>query len=192
MMSPLESLKTNLLESIKAKEALLADEVQCLLFEKAVQLVVDVYRKGGRLYIAGNGGSAAMASHCAVDFTKNAKIRCVNFNEADLITCFANDYGYESCFQKALEFYADPGDVAVFISSSGKSPNILKAADYARSKNFTVVTLSGFSADNPLASKGEINLCVDSRAYNIIEMVHHVWLLTVCDLIIGKAEYPAS
>lgn len=173
------------------REALLATDVSLQLIQLK-ELFIKTHRKGKKVIFVGNGGSAAMASHCAVDFTKNAKIRCVNFNEADLITCFANDYGYESCFQKALEFYADPGDVVVLISSSGKSPNILKAADYARSKNFTAVTLSGFSSDNPLASKGDINLCVASRAYNIIEMVHHIWLLTVCDLIIGRAEYPAS
>lgn len=144
-----------------------------------------------KVIFIGNGGSAAMASHCAVDFTKNAGVRCVNFNEADLITCFANDFGYELCFQKALEFYADPGDVVVLISSSGRSPNILRAAEYARSKNLFLVTFTGFSSDNPLASIGQLNFCVQSRAYNVIEMTHHIWLLAVCDLIIEKAEYPA-
>ena len=133
-----------------------------------------------------------MASHCAVDFTKNAGIRCVNFNEADLITCFANDFGYELCFQKALEFYADPGDVVVLISCSGRSPNIVNAAKYAKEKGFLVVTFSGFSSDNPLCAEGDLNFCVQSRAYNIIEMTHQMWLLAVCDLIIGKAEYAAS
>lgn len=158
--------------------------------------VKDLFRKthkaGKKVFFVGNGGSAAMASHAAVDFTKNAGIRCVNFNEADLITCLANDYGYESCFQKALEFYADEGDAVVLVSSSGRSPNILKAADYAVKRGLPLVTLTGFSEDNPLASKGQINLRVDSRAYNIIEMTHQIWLLAVCDLIIGKAEYPAS
>src|SRR3990167_6460969 len=84
--------------------------------------------EGKKVIFIGNGGSAAMASHCAVDFTKNAGIRCVNFNEADLITCFANDYGYALWLQKALEFYADDGDMVVLISSSGQSPNIVNAA----------------------------------------------------------------
>ena len=149
------------------------------------------HRAGKKNIFIGNGGSAAMASHCAVDFTKNAGVRCVNFNEADLITCFANDFGYEACFQKALEFYADPGDVVVLVSSSGRSPNILCAAEYARSKNLFLATFTGFSLDNPLASLGQLNFCVPSRAYNVIEMTHHIWLLAVCDMIIGKAEYPA-
>lgn len=147
---------------------------------------------GKKVIFIGNGGSAAMASHCAVDFTKNAGIRCINFNEADLITCFANDFGYNDVFAKTIEHYADPGDVVVLISSSGRSPNILAAADYARSRGYTLVTFSGFSTDNPLYAKGDIRFCVPSRAYNIIEMTHHIWLLAVCDLIIGKAEYPAK
>ena len=61
-----------------------------------------------KIMIFGNGGSAAIASHVSVDLTKNAKIRCVNYNEADLITCFANDYGYENWVKQALKFLNDP------------------------------------------------------------------------------------
>lgn len=163
--------------------------------EKLVELkaLFQTTQKNGRKVIfVGNGGSAAIAGHCAVDFTKNARIRCVNFNRSDLLTCFANDFGYENVFQKALEFYADPGDVVVCISSSGRSPNILKAARYCVEQGLCLVTLTGFSADNPLAAMGKINLCVESRAYNIIENTHQIWLLAICDLIIGKAEYPVS
>lgn len=153
---------------------------------------VSAHQAGKKVIFIGNGGSAAMASHCAVDITKNAHVRCVNFNEADLITCFANDFGYDHCYAKALEFYADDGDVVVLISCSGKSPNILRAAEYVRKRGLFLATFTGFSLDTPLSSFGQLNFCVNSRAYNIIEMTHHVWLLAICDLIIGKAEYPAS
>jgi D-sedoheptulose 7-phosphate isomerase len=155
-------------------------------------LLEEMQAQGKKAIFAGNGGSAAIASHCAVDFTKNAGVRCINFNEADLITCFANDYGYERWLEKALEFYADGGDVVILISSSGKSPNIVNAAKHARSKRLAVVTFTGFLEDNPLRKVGDLNFWVDSRAYNIIEMTHQIWLLAVCDLIIGEAEYPAS
>lgn len=173
------------------RQSLLATDVRESLL-RLKELFLKTHRQGKKVIFIGNGGSAAMASHCAVDFTKNAKVRCVNFNEADLLTCLANDYGYESCFQKALELYADDGDLVVLISSSGHSANILKAADYALARGLFLVTLTGFGSDNPLAAKGELNLCVPSRAYNIIENTHQIWLLAVCDLIIGKAEYPAS
>lgn len=173
------------------RRALLTGDVR----EKLIQLkehFLKSHQAGKKIIFIGNGGSAALASHCAVDITKNAGVRCMNFNEADLITCFSNDFGYEKCFQKALEFYADPGDVIVLVSSSGRSSNILNAAEYARSKELFTVTFTGFSSDNPLASLGQLNFCVPSRAYNVIEMTHHIWILAVCDLIIGKAEYSAS
>ena len=147
---------------------------------------------GNKVIVAGNGGSAATASHCAVDLTKNAGIRAVNFNEADLITCFANDYGYEQWLQKALEFYADKGDLVILISSSGQSANIVRAGQYAVARGLRLATFTGFRPDNPLRALGELNFWVDSLSYNVVEMTHQIWLLSACDLIIGKAEYPAK
>lgn len=155
-------------------------------------LLLAVRRDGKKAILAGNGGSAAIASHCSVDFTKNAGIRCVNFNEADLITCFANDYGYEWWLEKALEFYADDGDIVILVSSSGRSANMCRAAEYAVGRRLTVVTFTGFDETNPLRKLGSLNFWVDSRAYNVVEMTHQIWLLAICDLIIGSAEYPAS
>ena len=146
---------------------------------------------GNKVLIAGNGGSAAMASHVSVDLTKQAGIRTVNFNEADLITCFANDYGYENWVAKAIEFYGDEGDVAILISSSGKSPNMINAAVQAKSMKIPIITLTGFKQDNPLRQFSELDFWVDSRAYNVIENTHQIWLLMVCDLILGKIEYSA-
>ena len=141
--------------------------------------------KGRKIIVAGNGGSAAMASHVAVDLTKAAGLRAVNFNEADLITCFGNDYGYEHWMARAIDFYADPGDVAVFISSSGKSPNVINGARRAVERGLTVVTLSGFDATNPLRSVGQVNLWVNSRNYNVVEITHQSWLLSAVDRIAG-------
>ena len=146
-----------------------------------------------KVIFCGNGGSAAMASHCAVDLTKNAKIRSVNLNEADLITCFANDYGYERWIEKAIDFYADEKDALILISSSGKSSNMINACKAAKNKNMSkIITLTGHNKDNPLSKLGDINLWIDSKAYNFVENTHQIWLLTIVDLIIGKREYPAS
>ena len=82
--------------------------------------------------IFGNGGSAAIASHFSVDLTKNAKVRCTNYNESDLITCFSNDYGYEMWVEKAIELYGDEGDSVILISSSGESKNMTNAAKYVK------------------------------------------------------------
>ena len=155
-------------------------------------LLKAVNTKGNKILIFGNGGSAAIASHFSVDVTKNAGLRCVNFNEADLITCFANDYGFEHWVEKAVDFYGDKGDLLIVISSSGSSENMLNGVKAARNGNFkAVVTFSGFSKDNPLRQLGDINLWVDSRAYNFVENIHQVWLLAMVDLIIGSREYSA-
>ena len=155
-------------------------------------LLLEVKNNNKKVLIFGNGGSAAIASHFSVDITKNAKIRCLNFNEADLITCFANDYGFEHWVEKAIDFYGDDGDLLILISSSGQSENMLNGVKAARNANFkSVVTLSGFAKDNPLSQLGDINLWLDSRAYNFVESVHQIWLLTIVDLIIGSREYSA-
>ena len=149
-------------------------------------LAQNVHLENRKIIVVGNGGSAAMASHVTVDFTKGAGIRAVNFNEADLLTCFANDYGYEFWVAKALEFYADSGDLAILISSSGQSPNMLNGAKQAKEMNLTTITLSGFRSDNLLKTLGDVNLWVDSTSYNIVEMTHHVWLLAIIDYLIDQ------
>ena len=158
---------------------------------KMKQKLLEIKGNGKKVIIAGNGGSAAMASHVAVDFTKQGGIRTVNFNEADLITCFANDYGYEHWVEKAIEFYGDEGDAVILISSSGSSKNMINAAQTARKLGISVITFTGFTPENSLKQKGDLNFWVDSKAYNIVENTHQIWLLIVCDLIIGKVEYSA-
>lgn len=153
--------------------------------------LIEIKKQNKKIIFAGNGGSAAIASHCSVDFTKQAKIRAINFNEADLITCYANDYGYEHWIAKALESYCDKGDIVVLISSSGNSNNIIQAAKQAKTAGNSVITFTGFDPENPLKQLGDLNFWVNSKAYNVVECVHQIWLLAACDLLIGRAEYSA-
>ena len=167
-----------------------ADLINTLIEVK--DALVTASENGKKVIIVGNGGSAAMASHVSVDLTKNAGIRSINFNESDLITCFANDYGYEHWVEKAVEFYGNKGDVFIGISSSGSSENILNGCRAAQKNNFAkVITFSGMDKQNPLRQLGDINFWVNSIAYNQIENIHQLWLLAVVDLIIGKADYTA-
>ena len=156
------------------------------------ELVEKKGKQGARFFFAGNGASASIASHAAVDFTKQVGIKAYDFNEPNFITALSNDYGYENWVGKALEFRAETGDVLVLISSSGKSPNILSAAKQAKSMGLVLVTFSGFAADNPLRLAGDINFWVDSRAYNIVECTHMIWLMAAVDYSLGKAEYDVS
>ena len=145
--------------------------------------------KKNKILIFGNGGSAAMASHVSVDLTKNAKIKCLNFNESDLITCFSNDYGYSKWMEKSIDFYGESGDILILISSSGKSENVLRAAKAAKKKKFNkIITFSGFSKNNPLRKLGDMNFWVESNDYNQVENIHQYMLLMITDLAINNLK----
>ena len=106
-------------------------EISEINIDKLIQLYKfceKIKKNKKKIIIVGNGGSAAIASHFSVDMTKNGKIRCINFNESDLLTCFANDYGYQNWVRQALKFYCDEDDLIILISSSGKSLNMINAA----------------------------------------------------------------
>jgi D-sedoheptulose 7-phosphate isomerase len=150
---------------------------------KSAKLIIKHHKIGGRIIIAGNGGSASIASHICVDFAKELSIKAVNFNEANLITCFANDFGYENWLKKALEIYTQKNDLVFLISSSGNSPNIINAAKYLRSKRIGLITLSGFNKNNKLKKIGNINLWCNSDLYNFVEMAHYVWLVSIVDYL---------
>ncbi len=135
-----------------------------------------------KVMIFGNGGSAAIANHFSVDLTKNSKIRCVNFNESSLLTCFSNDFGYENWVKKTLEFHADPKDLIIFISSSGESKNMTNACKFAlKKKYFPIVTLTGFKKNNSLNKLGHINFWINSKKYNHVENIHQFLLLSLTD-----------
>lgn len=160
---------------------------------KVKKILVTTHNLGKKTMIFGNGGSAAISSHFSVDLTKNAKVRCVNYNETDLITCFSNDFGYEKWVEKAIEFYADKGDSLILISAGGNSPNMVNAANFAKKNKINkIITFTGNDKNNNLKKLGDINFWVNSKSYNLIENTHQALLLSLVDLIIGKSEYPPN
>lgn len=157
---------------------------------KVKKILIDTKKKNKKALIFGNGGSAAIASHFSVDITKNAGIRCVNFNESDLLTCFSNDFGYEKWVEKCIDFYGDANDALILISSSGESKNMINALKAAKKKKIkNIITFTGNNKNNSLKKGGIINFWVDSKAYNHIENSHQILLLSLVDLIIGKSVY---
>jgi D-sedoheptulose 7-phosphate isomerase len=153
------------------------------LFYKSAKLILTHHKKKGRIIIAGNGGSASIAAHICVDFAKELSIKAINFNEANLITCFANDFGYENWLKKAFEIYIQKNDMVILISSSGNSYNIINAAKYLKSRKISLITLSGFNKNNKLKKIGSINLWCNSNLYNFVEMTHYVWLVSIVDFL---------
>jgi D-sedoheptulose 7-phosphate isomerase len=156
------------------------------LINASVNLIANTKKNKNKIYIVGNGGSSSIASHVSVDFTKVAKINCSTFNNANLITCFANDYKYENWVVEAIKAYSSKKDLFILISSSGTSKNIVNAAQYCKKNNIDLITLSGFKKNNPLSQSGNINFHVESEDYNFIEMTHHIILVSIVDIFAKK------
>ena len=164
----------------------LLKNVDTNLIKASVNLIANTKKNKNKIYIVGNGGSSSIASHVSVDFTKVAKINCSTFNNANLITCFANDYKYENWVVEAIKAYSLEQDLFILISSSGTSKNIVNAAQYCKQKKINLITLSGFKKNNPLSQSGNINFHVESEEYNYIEMTHHIILLSIVDIFTKK------
>jgi D-sedoheptulose 7-phosphate isomerase len=142
---------------------------------------------GNTLYLIGNGASASMASHTAADLAKNAHLKTKVFTDLSLITAIANDLSYEEVFAEPLRRHLGKGDMLVAISSSGRSPNVLRGAQEATKLGGMVVTLSAMKPDNPLRTLGTINFYVPADTYGMAETSHaailHFWVDQMVALI---------
>ncbi len=154
-------------------------------------LTLSLQEAGKTLYLVGNGASASMASHISTDLAKNAHVHTEVFTDMSLITALANDIGYDEVFAEPIRRRFTPGDMLVVISSSGQSPNVLKAAKEALSFQGTVITLSAMRADNPLRSLGILNIYVPADTYGMAETSHaailHFWVDTITAKGRGKS-----
>lgn len=151
-------------------------------FAAAVALLRDQAARHRKLIFIGNGGSASIASHQAVDYWKNGGLRAIAFNDSALLTCVANDFGFPHVFEKPVEMFADPGDILIAISSSGQSENILRGVGAARRQRCHVITLSGFKPDNALRFMGDLNFYAPSTSYGEVEITH----LAICHAIVDR------
>lgn len=149
--------------------------------EMAFQMLLTLRACGGIAYVIGNGGSAGIASHFCTDLIKALKIPSSTLFDSNMMTCLSNDYGYDQVFSYPLEQVLKPQDLLIAISSSGKSPNIVGAAAVALRKKTPVITLSGFSSQNPLRAMGDLNFWVDRSHYGLVEMLHFILLHTIID-----------
>lgn len=134
-------------------------------------------------FLVGNGASASMASHISADLAKNAFVHTQVFSDLSLITAMANDISYDAVYSEPLRARGNPADMLVAISSSGRSPNIIRAAETARGLGMTVVTLTAMDEDNPLRSAGDLNAYVPAMTYGHAETCHaailHTWMDSV-------------
>ena len=148
------------------------------VFTRIAKVLEKAERGGKQVFVMGNGGSAATASHIATDWAKTAErprkplMRCVSLTDnIPFMTAIGNDLGYEDIFVRQLENYLRRGDVVVLISGSGNSPNVLKAAKFAKKKGAVTVAMTGFSGGQ-LSKMADIVFHVDCEQYGVIEDLH--------------------
>jgi len=154
-----------------------------------MQLVRETSAAGGKLMLIGNGGSASIASHIAIDFVRNRCINAMAFNDPMFLTCLSNDLGYENAFAFQIERFCEANDILIAISSSGRSANILNAVAAARRRNARVITFSGFGDRNPLRQLGDLNFYVPSSQYGFVELIH----CSLCHCVIdGLMNVPTN
>ena len=146
--------------------------------DKMAQAIETAEKNGKQVFVMGNGGSAATASHIATDWSKTAErkgrrlMRCMSLNDnVPFMTAIANDLGYDEVFVRQLENLLDRDDVVVIISGSGNSPNVLKAARFAKKKGAVTIGMTGFSGGK-LRKLVDVCLHINSDQYGVIEDLH--------------------
>jgi D-sedoheptulose 7-phosphate isomerase len=175
-----QELKAAIAACTYASQSALLTEEEAL--RDACMLLAKTGEQNGIVYVIGNGGSSGIASHFCNDLMKALGIASQTLFDSNLMTCLSNDLGYENVFSYPLEKLLKPMDLLIAISSSGKSKNILNAANITRSRNSKLITLSGFHAENPLRQLGDLNFYIPRHDYGLVETAHFFLLHSIVDL----------
>ena len=188
MLNPTETLTKNMMASIEAKQRFLFLDDQLAVFDKAVNEVVDRYRLGGRLYIAGNGGSAADAQHLAAEFvSKLASDRAPLAAEAltvdsSIITAIGNDYGYDQVFSRQIAGKMTDKDIFLGITTSGQSPNILNALEICKQMKIPTIVFTGRDGGAAI-TKADYCIVSPGAMTSTIQEIHIVLAHTLCECV---------
>ena len=157
-------------------------------YQQTINYVTQYGLQKARVFFIGNGGSAAVASHMATDFAKNGGFATFGPGDVSMMSCYGNDYGFESVYSEIIERHGQLGDVLFAISSSGMSENILRAVDVAKDKRINVITLYGLGEGNFLRTKGQVNFYVPSNQYGTVEISHLAIIHSILDEVIAKEK----
>ncbi len=179
-------------EKIVRNTVIIDSDNQIIEYSRAYGSITDkismLYKTANTIFLLGNGGSSAIASHSGVDIVNTCKLKAYPLTEHSLLTCMSNDFGYENVFKKTLELLLTPGDVVIAISSSGSSINILNAADFAMKNQAFLITFSGFNEDNALRKMGHYNFWLNSSDYGKVEIGHALLLHILTDELGKKID----
>jgi phosphoheptose isomerase len=155
-----------------------AKSIEPTMLERAAATLMEAYLRGARIFSCGNGGSASIANHMQCDHVKGVRTatdlspRVLSLStNMELLTAIANDTGYENIFVYQLQSQSEPGDVLLAVSSSGRSPNIVRALAWARDQGLRTIAITGFDGGAARAT-AEVSVHVDCANYGIIEDLH--------------------
>jgi D-sedoheptulose 7-phosphate isomerase len=194
----IQSFADNYLDGLKT--VLAGFDLEC--YEKIVHMVMDAYRRGSHIFVMGNGGSGATASHfacdinkgCCMDLDRKFKVVCLNDNIPTLLA-LANDVSYDAVFEEQLKNFFVPGDLVIGISGSGNSENVLRAVQYARRQGGRTIGLSGFSGGR-LSGMADVAFVAPVHDMQKVEDVHmiivHMIMQTVYSLLHGETAAPCD
>jgi D-sedoheptulose 7-phosphate isomerase len=182
-----ERINATVNESIEAKRRFFSENAGEV--EAAARLIASAFRAGSKLLVCGNGGSAADAQHLAGEFVNQFLLKerpalpaLALTTDGGVLTCIANDTGFERVFARQVEAFGARGDVLLVISTSGNSPNVLAAAEVARGRGLTVVGLLGRDGGRVRASC-DLALVVESDDTQRIQETHNLVGHILCDLV---------
>jgi D-sedoheptulose 7-phosphate isomerase len=185
-----------LLESRAALDALLSDEKTLKSISSAGEQLIASFRSGGRVFACGNGGSMCDAIHFAEELSGRYRddrkgLPAVAIADPGHLSCVGNDYGYEFVFSRYLQAHARQGDVLVGISTSGKSINVIKAAEYAQCNGMMVITLTG-NIESPISSLATIDICTPAGKYADRVQELHIKVIHILIELVERDLFPEN
>jgi D-sedoheptulose 7-phosphate isomerase len=181
-----QRLQKILEDSISAQKQAFESNFEAV--DKLVAAMIKAFESGHRVFFCGNGGSAADSQHIAAEFIgrfqkeRKALPAIALTTDTSVLTCLANDYGYDVVFSRQLEGLAHPGDILVGLSTSGKSVNVLKAFEKARQMRVLTVALTGHDG-GPMGKMADISIIVPSKVTARIQEAHIILAHAICELV---------
>jgi len=179
-------LTDSLQEHLETVQALLRSNINDI--EHSGQMICDALGTGKKILLCGNGGSAADAQHIAAELVgcyekeRRSWPAIALTTDTSILTSIANDYSFKQVFARQIEAVGRPGDVAFGISTSGKSPSVLKALDAARARGLTTVALTGYDG-GPIGAAAQIHINVPAASTPRVQEVHGTLIHAICELV---------
>lgn len=192
----IEHIRNSLQEAQRALDAFLNNEQMLANIAEAAQLLIASFEQHGKAFSCGNGGSMCDAMHFAEELTGRYRgnrpgIAAVSISDPSHISCVANDFGYDYIFSRYIESHGRPGDVLIAISTSGKSPNVVKAAQAAKELGVKVVALTG-KPNSLLESLADVCICAPGGDYADRTQELHIKVLHILIELIERAIAPQN